>query len=147
MCVCYVASVMTPWTVACQAPLSMGFPREEHWSGLPCPPPEKDEHLRNWTARNFSRDWSRQAIPENPLTLVMFNSTLKVVGTGLPLLGKVQLPRWETSCKPWDMDLSPSRWGQWEVIHGEQCQPHSSRKVMFAEGVSFQEHIFFLMDG
>ena len=25
----------TPWTVACQAPLPMGFPREEYWSGLP----------------------------------------------------------------------------------------------------------------
>ena len=30
---------MTPWTVACQAPLFMGFSREEYWSGLPCPPP------------------------------------------------------------------------------------------------------------
>ena len=29
----------TLWTVALQAPLSMGFPRQEHWSGLPCPPP------------------------------------------------------------------------------------------------------------
>ena len=27
-----------PWTVTCQAPLSMGFSRKEHWSGLPCPP-------------------------------------------------------------------------------------------------------------
>ena len=26
-------------TVACQVPLSMRFPRQEHWSGLPCPPP------------------------------------------------------------------------------------------------------------
>ena len=26
---------MTPWTVACQASLSMGFPRQEYWSGLP----------------------------------------------------------------------------------------------------------------
>ena len=25
----------TPWTVACQAPLSMGFSRQEYWSGLP----------------------------------------------------------------------------------------------------------------
>ena len=25
------------WTVACQAPLSMGFSRQEYWSGLPCP--------------------------------------------------------------------------------------------------------------
>ena len=30
---------MTLWTVAHQAPLSMGFPRHEYWSGLPCPPP------------------------------------------------------------------------------------------------------------
>ena len=27
---------VTPCTVACQAPLSMGFPSKEHWSGLPC---------------------------------------------------------------------------------------------------------------
>ena len=30
---------MTPWTVAHQAPLSMGFSRLECWSGWPCPPP------------------------------------------------------------------------------------------------------------
>ena len=30
-------SFATPWTVACQAPLSMGFPRQEYWSGLPFP--------------------------------------------------------------------------------------------------------------
>ena len=30
---------MTPWTVACQAPLSMGFSRQEYWSGLPFPSP------------------------------------------------------------------------------------------------------------
>ena len=29
----------TPWTVAHQAPLSMGFPRKEYWSGLPFPTP------------------------------------------------------------------------------------------------------------
>ena len=29
----------TPWTVACQALLSMGFPRLEYWSGLPFPSP------------------------------------------------------------------------------------------------------------
>ena len=28
----------TPWTVTDQAPLSMGFSRQEYWSGLPCPP-------------------------------------------------------------------------------------------------------------
>ena len=29
----------TPWTVARQAPLSMGFSRQEYWSGLPFPSP------------------------------------------------------------------------------------------------------------
>ena len=39
---CQVASVVsdsaTPWTVAYQAPLSMGFSKQEHWSGLPYTP-------------------------------------------------------------------------------------------------------------
>ena len=30
---------VTPWTVACQAPLSVGFSRQEYWNGLPCPLP------------------------------------------------------------------------------------------------------------
>ena len=29
----------TPWTLAHQAPLPMGYSRQEYWSGLPCPPP------------------------------------------------------------------------------------------------------------
>ena len=32
-------SFMTPWTAAHQAPLSIGFPRQEYWSGLPFPSP------------------------------------------------------------------------------------------------------------
>ena len=32
-------SFATPWTVACQAPLSMGFPRQEYWGGLLFPSP------------------------------------------------------------------------------------------------------------
>ena len=27
----------TPWTIVCQAPLSMGFSRQEYWCGVPCP--------------------------------------------------------------------------------------------------------------
>ena len=46
-CACSVMSnSATPWTVACQAPLSMGFSRQEYWSRLPCPPsgdlPDRD---------------------------------------------------------------------------------------------------------
>ena len=34
----WVQLFVTLWTVAHQAPLSMGFSRQEYWSGLPCPP-------------------------------------------------------------------------------------------------------------
>ena len=45
LCVCtkWLSCVLlsaTLWTVAHQAPLSMGFSRQEYWSGLPCPSPE-----------------------------------------------------------------------------------------------------------
>ena len=45
MCVCVRAKLLQscptlcdPWTVAVQAPLSMGFSRQQYWSELPCPP-------------------------------------------------------------------------------------------------------------
>ena len=45
LCMCCVDSAMSdslgpPWTVAHKSPLSVGFSRQEHWSGLPCPPPD-----------------------------------------------------------------------------------------------------------
>ena len=41
LCTCrsHVQLFVTPWTVARQTLLSMGFSREEYWSGLPCPHP------------------------------------------------------------------------------------------------------------
>ena len=38
-CFSRVRLFTTLWTVAHQAPLSMGFSRQEYWSGLPWPPP------------------------------------------------------------------------------------------------------------
>ena len=38
----HVRLFVTLWTVACQAPLFMGFSRQEQWSGLPCPPPGEE---------------------------------------------------------------------------------------------------------
>ena len=38
-CLSPVQLFATLWTVTHQAPLSMGFSRQEYWSGLPCPPP------------------------------------------------------------------------------------------------------------
>ena len=37
-CFSHIQFFVTPWTVTYQSSLSMGFSREEYWSGLPCPP-------------------------------------------------------------------------------------------------------------
>ena len=42
ICVCMLSHVrlcVTPRAIASQTPLSVGFSRQEYWSGLPCPPP------------------------------------------------------------------------------------------------------------
>jgi len=44
MCMCakllqLCLTLVTLWTVPCQAPLSVGFSRQEYWSGFPCSPP------------------------------------------------------------------------------------------------------------
>ena len=48
VCVCFLSlslvakscpTLVTPWTVACQCLLSVGFSRQEYWSGLPFPSP------------------------------------------------------------------------------------------------------------
>ena len=37
-CFSHVRLFANPWTAVCQAPLFMGFSRQEYCSGLPCPP-------------------------------------------------------------------------------------------------------------
>ena len=55
----------TPWTVAHQAPLSMGFSRQEYWRGLPCPPrrdlPNPGVHLL------CLLHWQADSLPLTPL--------------------------------------------------------------------------------
>ena len=59
---CHVWLFATPWTVACQAPLSMGFSRQEYWSGLPLSfsrwsfQPRNRTHIScvSWIACRFS---------------------------------------------------------------------------------------------
>ena len=45
----HVRLFVTPWTVVHQAPLSMGFSRQEYWSGLPLPSLDQTNYkYRNW---------------------------------------------------------------------------------------------------
>ena len=55
-----VALFVTPWTVSCQAPLSMEFSRQEYWSGLPFPSQGiflaqgSNLHLLHWQVDSLS---------------------------------------------------------------------------------------------
>ena len=64
----------TPWTVACQAPLSMEFPRQEYWSGLPFPfpghLPDQGSNLRLQLGRQILH---YRATWEAPLSLYVHN--------------------------------------------------------------------------
>ena len=45
-----VRLLATPWTAAYQAPPSMGFSRQEYWSGVPLPSPLVVLRVKNWSA-------------------------------------------------------------------------------------------------
>ena len=47
----------TPWTAAYQAPPSLGFSRQEHWSGLPFPSPMHDSGKWKWSRSVVSDSW------------------------------------------------------------------------------------------
>ena len=55
--------LVAPRTVPCQAPLSMGFPRQEYWSGLPFPSPgesfwHRDQTCISWIGRQVLYHWA-----------------------------------------------------------------------------------------
>ena len=64
---------MTPWTVAHQAPPSMGFPRQEYWSGLSSPSPVDlpDPGIKPGSLA-LQADSLRSEPPRKPLTLEDF---------------------------------------------------------------------------
>ena len=53
----HVQLFVTPWTVAYQAPPSMGFSRQEYWSGLPFPSPTVKNPPAMWEIWVQSQGW------------------------------------------------------------------------------------------
>ena len=86
---------MTPWTIARQAPLSRGFPRQEYWSGLPFPSPED---LPNPGIDPGSPEWARQILlpaepPGKPIPVFLMlqrarNQALRINGIYFPTVYK-----------------------------------------------------------
>ena len=67
MLVSHVRFFVTPWTIACQASLSMGFSRQEYWSGQPFPSPEdfptqgSNPCLLHWQADSLPLSYFRSS--------------------------------------------------------------------------------------
>ena len=65
-CLSCVRLFAISWTVACQAPLSMGFSGQEYWSGLPCPPPGALPNPRMEPTSPFSPALQVDSFPTEP---------------------------------------------------------------------------------
>ena len=93
-------SFVTPWTVAHQASLLMGFPRQEYWSGLPCPSPQdlpvQGSNLYLLIGRWILCHWSNWEAPYiQPVCVWVLGhfwlfAALRTVACQAPLVGIVQ---------------------------------------------------------
>ena len=81
-CFSRVRLCVTPQTAAHQAPLSLGFSRQEHWSGLPFPPPMHQSEKWKWS-RSVVSD---SATPWTPRLLCPWDSPGKNTGVGYHFL-------------------------------------------------------------
>ena len=78
----HVRLFVTLWIVACQAPLSTGFSRQEYWSRLPCPPgTRKSSQLKDETQVSCLLHWQVGSLPiaspwtpSNPNLTTQFHS-------------------------------------------------------------------------
>ena len=107
-CVCSVVSdsFATPWIVAHQVPLSMGFPRQEHWSGLPFPSPG---------------DLPDPGIEPTSLALTVWFFTAEPPGNHLFISTQSELcdnygPEYTTQSKS-DVGITVSHMVQWTIFY------------------------------
>ena len=111
MCCCLATklclTLFTPWIVACQASLSMEFPRQEYWSGLPFPPPvglpDPGIEPASRAGRQILYHWANSTIFQ--LGVEWGNGSILVSQTPLQLMGAVMAK--DKSVKvPWEASLS-----------------------------------------
>ena len=103
----------TLWTIACQAPFSMGFSRQEYWSGLSCPPPEALPHP--------------EIKPKSPAAPALQVDSLPLSHQGSPLT-------FILDSKYHYFLLLLSTWHQWIPQNQEQslCCVHPYKSMLFS---------------
>ena len=107
---------VTPWTAACQSPLSMGFSRQEYRSGLPCPSPGEFSQSRDWTQVSHTAGrFLPSESPEKP--------NIKCSVSSVQLLSCVQLfaTLWTIPCQA-SLSITNS-WSLFKLMTIESVMP------------------------
>ena len=116
-------TLATAWTVTCQAPLSMGFLRQEYWSGLLGPPPGD---LPNPGIQPGSPALQAGSLPSEPpgKPLCLLKS---LSGPGFLRLPQPSIANWGFLSQSWRMEVR----SRWQVPAGllppgapGRCVPH-----------------------
>ena len=91
-CFSWVQLCAIPWTVAHQAPLSMGFSRQEYWSGLPCPSLGDLPHPETESASLKSLYWqagSLKLVPPGEPTKNVYYTPISLMNIDTRILNKI----------------------------------------------------------
>ena len=102
---CCVWPFATPPTIACQVPLSMGFSRQEYWSGLPFPSPERN----TWSNRPiwpWNAEWSR-AKTNRVLPIKCTGHSKHPLPTAQEKTLHMDITRWSAPKSDWLYTLQP----------------------------------------
>ena len=99
----------TPWTAAYQAPPSMGFSRQEHWSGVPLPSPSSDTKTFYLITTNYSKLRKKQKWPQMSFlwprrpAFLGFKSVARVLGlmASCLLAGALSTPKLAEFVSKW----------------------------------------------
>ena len=127
LCVCVCESLSrvrflaTPWTIARQAPLSMGFSRQEYWSGLPLPSPGD---LPNLEIEPGSPALQADSLPSEPQgePKILCCHCCSVAQLCPTICNPV-----DCSCR--DMQVKPYLFQGLQVVHGATRQQHDHIKL------------------
>ena len=114
-----------PWAVACQAPLSMGFPRQEYWSGSPFPSlgdlPHSEVEPRSTALQPDS-------LPTEPPGKPAFEN---VILRGNPWTS----PDWQ---RYWGTNQVENCWSVWDIIrHASSFSPYPPLSSLYPVHVRF----------
>ena len=116
------------WMVACQAPLSMGFSRQEYWSGQPCPSPGDRPHPRIEPSSPALQVNSLPPEPPGRLRITLVVSKYQTVVKGKDGIVKIyQVPHvWTFKAVNMCSHVQSHEWVRESGVHRHVCAASTS---------------------